>query len=184
MNTTIVLGHGGLEGELRERLGGAARVAIVGIGDELQVHDRLGILAGREIEALHLPGARVFLAGTVPEAVTGPIRRFHPEHILLLDAADLGERPGTVAVIGPERVVMRAPSTHSLPLSVVIRYLEESLRVPVTLIGIQPDLASDAADLTATAAEEAGLARIVGCMQSCLSSPGPKPSRSAGSRAL
>jgi len=182
MNTTIVLGHGGLEGELRERLGGAARVAIVGIGDELQVHDRLGILAGREIEALHLPGARVFLAGTVPEAVTGPIRRFHPEHILLLDAADLGERPGTVAVIGPERVVMRAPSTHSLPLSVVIRYLEESLRVPVTLIGIQPDLASDAADLTA--AEEAGLARIVGCMQSCLSSPGPKPSRSAGSRAL
>jgi len=168
MNATIVIGHGGLEEELHERLRGSARVAILGIGDELQVHDRLGILAARELGGLHLPSVQVFIAGTVPEAVTGPIRRFRPDHIVLLDAADMGARPGTVAVISPDRVVGRTFSTHSLPLTVVIEYLETATKARVTLVGIQPDLRVRGP--SPTAAEEAGLARAVGCMQRVLSS--------------
>lgn len=168
MNATIVIGRGGLEEELHKRVRGSARVAIVGIGDELQVHDRLGILAARELGGLHLPNVQVFIAGTVPEAVTGPIRRFRPDHIVLLDAADMAARPGTVAVISPDRVVGRTFSTHSLPLTVVIEYLETATKARVTLVGIQPDLGVRGP--SPTAAEEAGLARAVGCMQRVLSS--------------
>ncbi len=168
MSGTVLVGHRGLEDELRARLGGAERVAIVGIGDELQPRDRLGIVAASDLAGLGLRGVQIFDAGTVPEAITGPVRRFRPDHTLLIDAADFGARPGTVAVIGPQRVVTRTLSTHSLPLSVVMQYLEETTGSPVTLIGIQPDLASHREE--PTAAEGAGLARIVGCLHRCLAS--------------
>jgi len=166
MSEVVLVGHRGLEDELRARLGGAVRVAIVGIGDELQARDRLGILAVRELEGLHLCGVQVFNAGTVPEAITGPVRRFRPDHIFLIDAADFGARPGTVAVIGPEGVVTRTLSTHALPLSVVMGYLEETTGSRVTLIGVQPDLSSRREELTAS--EGAGLARIVSVLHRCL----------------
>ena len=61
---------------LQRRVKGARRLAVVGIGDELIPADRLGMAAAREIEARHLPGVKVFFAGTVPESITGPIRRY------------------------------------------------------------------------------------------------------------
>ena len=90
--------HAG-EINLRQRLAGARRIAVVGIGDENSAVDRLGMEAAREIELMHLPGVRIFFAGTVPESMTGSLREFHPDHVLLLDAADMSSPPGTVAVI-------------------------------------------------------------------------------------
>jgi len=166
---------GDFEAEMERRLGGARRVAFVGIGDELQPRDRLGMLAAREIDALRLKDVRVFLAGSVPESFTAPIRRLRPDHVILLDAADMGLRPGTVDVIDASRVQGTRLSTHALPLSVVIEYLEAVVKVPVTLIGIQPDLAHGGP--APTPAEAAGITRIVACAHRCLSD---RPRTTAG----
>jgi hydrogenase 3 maturation protease len=124
---------------LRLRLGKARRIAVVGIGDELQPFDRLGIVAAQKIDRLHLVNVSVFLAGTVPETVTGPIRRFRPDHTIFLDAADMGAEPGTIAVIDPENIPAGLFSTHVLPLPVVMDYIERETGAEVTLLGIQPD---------------------------------------------
>lgn len=162
--------EGDFEKDMERRLGDARRVAVVGIGDELQPSDRLGMLAAREIEALHLKDVQVFLSGTVPESFTAPIRRFRPNHVVLIDSADMGIRPGTVAVIAPDRVKGVRLSTHALPLTVVVEYLEKTARVPVTLVGIQPDLEHQSP--APTPAEAAGITRIVACAQRCLSERG------------
>ena len=94
---------------LQRRVKGARRLAVVGIGDELIPADRLGMAAAREIEARHLPGVKVFFAGTVPESITGPIRRYRPEHVLFLDAAEMGERPGTIAADRPRAHPGKSP---------------------------------------------------------------------------
>ena len=167
-----------LEKVLARRLSDARRVAIVGIGDELSRHDRLGILAARDLDALRLPAVKVFLAGTLPESFTGPIRRWKPDHVVLIDAADMGARPGTVAVIGAQDIRGSRLSTHALPLSLVIRYLESDLGIRVTLVGIQPDLTANAA--APTAAEVAGLTRVVATLHRLL---GPLGSRGGGKRA-
>ena len=133
---------------LRRRIQNAKRLAIVGIGDELIPPDRLGMLTARELEQQHLPGVRFFLAGTVPESVTGPIRRYNPEHVLFLDAAEMGVRPGTIAVIDPEKIQASLLSTHVLPLSVVMDYLERETGAGITLMGIQPDLSGFDKDLS------------------------------------
>ena len=125
---------------LQERLKETHRIAIVGIGDELSSFDCFGMLAAREIEKLHLPNLTVFLAGTVPESVTAQIRRFQPDHVILLDSADMGARPGTIAVLKPGRIQANLVSTHVLPLSAVMKFIAQDSKTRVTLLGIQPDL--------------------------------------------
>ncbi len=125
---------------LRQRIRGAQRLAVVGIGDELIPPDRPGIYAARELGKENLPGVQVFCAGTVPESITGPLRRYQPGHILFLDAADIGARPGTFTIIGPDQIPAILLSTHVLPLSVVMDYVSRESGADVTLIGIQPDL--------------------------------------------
>ena len=147
------------EPRLRERLTGARRVAVVGIGDPLLPYDRLGMLAAEAIAALHLPGIRVFLAGTVPESMTGPIRRFRPDHVLFLDAAEMGVPPGTVAIVEPEGIHATLFSTHVLPLSVLMEFLEKDAHTRVTLIGIEPDI--QARGRKPTHREEEGLQHLL-----------------------
>jgi hydrogenase 3 maturation protease len=133
---------------LRRRIKNARRLAIVGIGDELIPPDRLGMFIARKIGEHQIPGVRIFFAGTVPESITGPLRGFQPGHALFLDAADMGARPGTIAVIGPEQIPAHLISTHVLPLSVVMEYVEQQIGTGVTLLGIQPDLTGPDKDLS------------------------------------
>jgi hydrogenase 3 maturation protease len=97
------------------------------------------MLAAKEIEKPGLPGVKVFFAGTMPESMTGPLRTFHPDHVLLLDSADMGARPGTVAIIKPGNIQASLVSAHALPLSVVMEFIEKDTGTKVTLLGIQPN---------------------------------------------
>ncbi|OPX64258.1 MULTISPECIES: hydrogenase maturation protease [unclassified Methanoregula] len=133
---------------LPPRIRGAGRLAVVGIGDELSPPDSLGMTAAREIEKHRIPGVTVFFAGTVPESITGPLRRFRPDHILFLDAADSGARPGTIAVIEPEQIQATLITTHALPLGVVMEYVGRETRAGVSLLGIQPDVTKPDRDLS------------------------------------
>ena len=155
----------GFEDHLRQRLAGARRVAVVGIGDLLLPYDRLGMLAAEAIAALHLPGIRVFLAGTVPESMTGPVRRFRPDHVLFLDAAEMGASPGTVAIVEPEGIHATLFSTHVLPLSVLMEFLEKDAHTRVTLIGIEPDAPAGKGP---TPAEQEGIRRLLAVLKRVL----------------
>ena len=124
---------------LKRRIKNARRLVVIGIGDDLIPADRLGMSAAREIDRLHLPDVKVFFAGTVPESITGTLRRYRPEHVLFLDAAEMGRRPGTIAVIAPGEIQARLVTTHALPLPVVMDYVEREIGTGVTLLGIQPD---------------------------------------------
>jgi hydrogenase 3 maturation protease len=128
-----------LAASLRLRLGKARRIAIVGVGDELLPFDRLGMVAAKKIDKLQMSHVGVFFAGTVPESVTGPVRRFRPDHTFFLDAADMGAEPGTIAVIDLQKIQAGLFSTHVLPLSVVMEFLAQESGTGVTLLGIQPD---------------------------------------------
>jgi hydrogenase 3 maturation protease len=136
--------------DLRRRLRGTRLLAVVGIGDELSPSDRLGMTAAREIDHQGIPGVQVFLAGTVPENITGPLRKYRPDHVLFLDAAEMGERPGTFTRIEPGQVSAGLISTHALPLPVVMEYIERDIGIPVTLLGIQPETRSPGTILSDT----------------------------------
>ncbi|MDD1676204.1 MAG: hydrogenase maturation protease, partial [Methanomicrobiales archaeon] len=124
---------------MRIRLGRARRLAVIGVGDELLPSDRLGMAVARALDSRSIVGVRVFFAGTMPENITGPVKEFQPDHILIADAAEMNAVPGSAAVIEPGDVPATLFSTHVIPLPVVMEYLAQATAAQVTLIGIQPD---------------------------------------------
>ncbi|MFA5266961.1 MAG: hydrogenase maturation protease [Methanoregula sp.] len=136
-----------LFGSLEGRIKNTGRLAIVGIGDELNPPDRLGMFTAQVIGEQKIPGVEVFFAGTVPESITGPLRRYRPDHVLFLDSADMDVRPGAIALIEPEQIHASPLSTHVLPLSVVMEYVGRETGAGITLLGIQPDLSGTDKDL-------------------------------------
>lgn len=133
------MGRGDFATNLAGRLSGATRVAVLGIGDDLNPQDRPGILGALEIHKMERPNVTCFLTGSMPENYTGAIRKLRPSHVLMLDAADMGQPAGSLALIHPDEIRGERFSTHAMPLSLVIKYVEEELGIPVLLVGIQPD---------------------------------------------
>jgi hydrogenase 3 maturation protease len=134
--------HGRLETQLRAALAGASRIAVLGAGSELRGDDGAGPLLVQELRkrtSKRCSGTiQTFDGGTAPENLTGAIRDFCPSHLIIIDTSELGRLPGTVAVIPPESIRTTAFSTHILPLSILVNYLERSIACKVIVIGIQP----------------------------------------------
>lgn len=120
------------------------RIAILGVGNEFRSDDAAGVLVVRALADREYTGntRHVLLidAGHAPENTTGELRRFAPDLILIIDAADMGETPGTVKWIPEEAIDGMSASTHSLPLSMLAHYLRLETNCTVALLGIQPGL--------------------------------------------
>ncbi len=114
------------------------RVAVVGVGSRLRSDDALGLAIAERVASLSLPGVLVVLGETAPENVTGEIRRFVPTHVLFVDAADLGEAPGTARLFESREIGGVTSSTHSLPLHVIADYLTQEIGCRVLFLGVQP----------------------------------------------
>lgn len=74
-----------------------------------------------------------------PENTTGALRRFKPDVVLMVDAAQMGAVPGEIAWIPWETTSGMSASSHSLPLSMLASYLKLEFGCAVHLLGIQPD---------------------------------------------
>jgi len=75
--------------------------------------------------------------GTTPENYTGVVKKRKPEHLVIIDAIDMGLTPGSVRIVPKENIGTMHVSTHGIPLSVLITYLERFVE-KVSLLGIQP----------------------------------------------
>ena len=148
-----------LKAKLQAALRGAERVAVLAVGSRLRGDDAVGLLAGDELAKLPPPtgpGApqiAVFHGETAPENLTGEIRKFHPTHLVLIDAADMSLEPGATELIDLSAAGEDASfSTHRLPVAVLLDYLHDATGCRSVIIGIQPG--SRAFSLTASAAME------------------------------
>lgn len=117
------------------------RIAILGVGNLLRSDDAAGILAARGLLqrefAAKADHVLILEAGQAPENRTGEIRKFAPNLVLIMDAADMGEAPGTVRWISETDIDGMSASTHSLPLSMLAHYLRLELKCDVRILGIQ-----------------------------------------------
>ena len=87
---------------------------------------------------MDLDSVLVLEAGHAPENCTAALRRFAPDIVLLIDAADMGEAPGALGWIGMDEIDGISATTHTLPLSMLAKYLSLELNCEVSLLGIQP----------------------------------------------
>lgn len=115
---------------------------MLGVGSELRGDDAAGVLVARRLEVFcSLARPRrlaAFVGASAPENVTGPIARFAPSHLLLVDAADLGRPPGEVELVPRDRIDGLAFCTHMLPAPILLGYLEQTIGCACAVLGIQP----------------------------------------------
>jgi hydrogenase 3 maturation protease len=125
---------------LKEFLDGYQKIVIMGIGNDMRGDDALGSILSRELSSLFIENKNItiFNGGTVPENFTGAIKKENPSHIILMDAVDMKENPGHLRLIAREEIAAYSISTHALPLSFLIKYLESTTAARLILIGIQP----------------------------------------------
>jgi hydrogenase 3 maturation protease len=121
-------------------LAGATRIAVLGVGSELRADDVVGLLVARRI-AEAFPGSPSVLAiegATAPENFTGQILRFAPSHLVVVDCADLGEAPGSARIFPPSEISGASSNTHTLPLKIIVDYLNSSHPCQTIVVGIAP----------------------------------------------
>jgi hydrogenase 3 maturation protease len=126
------------------------RVAALGIGNELNGDDAAGVLVARALQERLVSkdhqkitgqAAEEYLileAGPAPENFAGSLRRFRPDLILMIDAAQMDQPPGSVTWVDWRDVEGFGGSTHVLSPSALAEYLMRELDCKVMFIGIQP----------------------------------------------
>ncbi|MHA1603305.1 MAG: hydrogenase maturation peptidase HycI [Candidatus Freyarchaeota archaeon] len=127
-----------LEDTLKKFLNNPAKIVLLGVGSEFHGDDYVGVIICKRLKNRVPENVSIIEAGVSPENFTGKLRRINPSHIILIDAADMCSAPGSVRIINSSDIGGLPISTHHLPLSMFINYLEESTNSSVIFIGIQP----------------------------------------------
>jgi len=119
-----------------------ARICVIGIGHDLRGDDSAGLIVVRRLSAEErfrsVSHLLILEGGPVPENQTGRLRVFQPDLVLFIDAAQLDEPPGAIQFIPFESIDGMSASSHSLPLSILARYIASEFGCRVDVLGIQP----------------------------------------------
>ncbi len=92
--------------------------------------------------------------GTVPENYTSIVKKQNPKNLVIIDAVEMELKPGEIRIVPKEKIGVMHISTHGIPISVLIDYLEQYVE-NIVLIGVQPEVMSG--EITASVKKSADL---------------------------
>jgi len=118
------------------------KLIIFGAGNTLMRDDGFGVAVAHALADVTLPdGVEVIDGGAAALAVEGLLQE--ADHVILVDAAEMGKPPGTLVRFDPDQARNAAPdrplSLHQGDLLSTLRLLDAlGQRPPVTIIAVQP----------------------------------------------
>ena len=128
-----------LRKELENWFAESGRIVVAGIGNPIRMDDFVGVKIVRDLQGKVSDNVVLIECETVPESYLQEIVELKPSHLLLVDAAVLGLKPGEVRFINPEQVVdFPAITTHVLPLRIFCEYITGTTAAKIGLLLIQP----------------------------------------------
>ncbi len=107
---------------------------LLGVGNDIRGDDAVGELVSREFEK---EGWKSVDCGSVPENYVPQVEEGEYDVLIIVDAADMEIEAGEIRRVPREKLGVFTMSTHALPLSVVMDFLDKKVG-EVILIGIQP----------------------------------------------
>ena len=131
---------------IASRKSSSPKTALVGVGSELRGDDAAGLHVVRGLTGSD--DLLVIEAGPAPENHTYQLRRFQPDRVILIDAAQMNLAPGDIRLIDLNTIDGFGASTHTTPLTLFAQYVHAELGCETLLIGIQPDDTTFGAPLT------------------------------------
>lgn len=132
----------GLKEYLEPLVKNSGRLVVLGAGSVLRADDAAGVLVAEglieELGGESFPRLKIINGSTAPENFTGVIKKFQPDQVIIVDAADFHGMPGDIAVIDPQVIGGVSFSTHMLPLKIMMEYLRQEVGCNIFVLGIQP----------------------------------------------
>lgn len=103
------------------------------IGNPHGGDDAVGPYIAKKLKQLNID---VVDCRTTPENYTNVIKQLNPKKLIIIDAAEMGLKPGEIRIVPKKKIGVMTISTHGLPISVLMEYLEKYVK-EVILIAIQ-----------------------------------------------
>jgi hydrogenase 3 maturation protease len=118
----------------------ADRVVVAGIGNPIRRDDFVGVKIAKNLIGKVSDKVQLLECETVPESSLQEIVDLNPSHVLLIDAAVLGLKPGETRLVFPERVAnFPAITTHVLPLRIFCELIANMTKSKIALLLIEPE---------------------------------------------
>lgn len=117
-----------------------ARVAVLGTGHYLRSDDFLGVKLIQNLqEKVNNESVLLIEAETAPNTFVPLILDWKPTHLLIVDAAALGLKPGAIQIIKREQMATFTHSSHARALTLLIDLVAHYLpKMEIHIIGVQP----------------------------------------------
>jgi hydrogenase 3 maturation protease len=129
-----------LQEAIKEWFAGAKRVVVAGIGNPIRMDDFVGVKIVQDLKGEVSKNVCLIECETVPESFMQEIVDLNPSHVLLIDAAVLGLKPGETRLVFPEQVAdFPAITTHMLPLRIFCEYITKMTETKIALLLIEPE---------------------------------------------
>jgi hydrogenase 3 maturation protease len=140
-----------IQDALKKWFANAERVVVAGIGNPIRRDDFVGVKIVQNLEGEVSDKVHLLECETVPESFMQEIVELKPSHVLLVDAAILGLKPGETRLVFPEQVTnFPAITTHMLPLRIFCEYITKMTGTKIALLLIEPENTEFGEGLTPT----------------------------------
>lgn len=110
---------------------------ILCIGNKYGGDDGIGPYIANKLKNYSNDKIFVIDSGTNPENYTSVIKKIRPKNLIIIDAVEMNLIPGNIRIIQKEKIGLMHISTHNIPISLLIVYLEKYVK-NIFFIGIQP----------------------------------------------
>lgn len=113
------------------------RSLIVTLGNCLRSDDGAGPYLAERLRLVS--GLCVENVGEQPERAIDMVQQHLPQQVVFVDAAAFGAAPGRLKRIAMSDIVTRSLSTHRLPLTIIVDWIEQEYAINCYCLGIQPE---------------------------------------------
>jgi hydrogenase 3 maturation protease len=135
----LAKGEYSIRDALRKWFASAEKVVVAGIGNPIRGDDFVGVKIVQDLKGKVSDKISLLECETVPESFMQEIFDHKPSHVLLVDAAVLGLKPGETRLVFPEQVAdFPAVTTHMLPLRIFCEYIIKMTEAKIALLLIEP----------------------------------------------
>jgi hydrogenase 3 maturation protease len=129
-----------LKAELIQHFKGVKKIVVLGVGAELLQDDAAGVKVVENLLSRYgndNPNYKFVVGYNAPENFTSIIADFHPEEVIIVDAADLKQPFGSIHTIPVEMINDYTLGTHKLSLIMMIKFLKEVINCNFSVLVVQ-----------------------------------------------
>jgi hydrogenase 3 maturation protease len=127
-----------LSNNLEEFLCNLKHLVVIGMGNELRGDDAVGLEIVRRLKKYEGATLSLFEGHMTPEAFIPSVCQLHPSHLLIADAAELHQRPGSWRLLSKNEIETGLFTTHSLPATIVADETHRRCHTQIAFLGMQP----------------------------------------------